>query len=189
MTRILVSKSNAIIPFISSFYILRSSSVRPYSSLKGKVGVRINVENEVKCLDDAVNLFNRMVRMKPLPSLPVFCELLNTMINMKHYYAVISLFREMRKLDIPINEFIFSNVINNYCLMHRVDCAFSLLPIHLKSGIPFNVVTFATLIRGLFAEHNLNDAVELFKKVVRENICEPDEIMYGTVVNGLSKRR
>ncbi|KAM3309395.1 hypothetical protein P3S67_011139 [Capsicum chacoense] len=90
----------------------------------------------------------------------------------------------MQKLRIPINEFMLNILINNYCLMHRVDCAFSLLPIHLKSGIPLDVVTFNTLIRRLFAQN----AVELFKKVVRENICEPDQVMYRTVMNGLSKR-
>ena len=54
--------------------------------------------------------------------------------------------------------------------------------------IPFNVVTFSTLLRGLFAENKIKDAVNLFKKLVRENICEPDEVMYLTVMNGLSKR-
>ncbi|KAK6785996.1 hypothetical protein RDI58_014521 [Solanum bulbocastanum] len=46
----------------------------------------------------------------------------------------------------------------------------SVLPIYLKNGIPFNVVI---------------DAVELFKKLVREDSCEPDDL---TVMNGLSKR-
>ncbi|CAN4102136.1 unnamed protein product [Withania somnifera] len=34
----------------------------------------------------------------------------------------------------------------------------------------------------------VKDAVELFKKLVRDNICEPNEVMYGIVMNGLSKR-
>ncbi|KAK4717582.1 hypothetical protein R3W88_015920 [Solanum pinnatisectum] len=72
--------------------------------------------------------------------------------------------------------------------MHRADFGFSVLPIYLKNGIPFNNVTFTTLIREIFAENKVKDAVELFKKLVREDICEPDEIMYATVMNGLSKR-
>lgn len=50
-----------------------------------------------------------------------------------------------------------------------------------------NVVTFNTLLKGLFAENKVKDAIELFKTLVRENICEPDEVMYATVINGLSK--
>ncbi|XP_055830769.1 pentatricopeptide repeat-containing protein At1g62670, mitochondrial-like [Solanum dulcamara] len=91
------------------------------------------------------------------------------------------------KLGIPINGVIQNSVINGYCLMHRADCGLSLLPIYLKNGISFDVVTFTTLIRGIFAENKVKDAVELFKKVVREKICEPNQVMHATVMNGLSK--
>ncbi|PHT44799.1 hypothetical protein CQW23_13957 [Capsicum baccatum] len=136
-----------------------------------------------------------MARMKPLPSVPVFCQLFKTMLTMKHYSAVVSLFQEMWKLRIPINDFMLSILINSYCLIHHVDCAFSLLPIYLKTGIPFNVVAFNTLLRGLFAENKVKDAVELFKKVARENICELDQVMetlpnvfnYNIVVDALCK--
>ncbi|PHT77973.1 hypothetical protein T459_16025 [Capsicum annuum] len=129
-----------------------------------------------------------MVRMNPLPSLPVFCQLFKTMLSMKHYSSVVSLFQDMQKLGIQINGFILCSVINSYCLMHRSDIAFSVLPIYVKSDIPFNVVTFITLVTGLFAENNVKDVVQLFKKMVMENICEANRVMYGTVMNGLSKR-
>ncbi|XP_055830772.1 putative pentatricopeptide repeat-containing protein At1g12700, mitochondrial [Solanum dulcamara] len=78
--------------------------------------------------------------------------------------------------------------IKSYCLMHRADCGFLVLPIYLKKGIPFDIVTFNTLIRGIFTENKVKDVVELFKKLVRENICEPNQVTYATVMNGLSKR-
>ncbi|XP_060174920.1 putative pentatricopeptide repeat-containing protein At1g12700, mitochondrial [Lycium barbarum] len=187
----LISVRNGTIPFIYH----SCSAIRAYSSrhshksisVKGKVGLTINFEN-VKCLDDAVTLFHQMVKTQPLPSVVDFSKLFKTMLNMRHYSAVISLFREMQTLGIPIDGFILSIVINSYCLMHHADCAFSVLPIYLKNGIPLNVVTLNTLIRGIFAENRVKDAVELFKKLVRANICEPDEVMYATVMNGLSKR-
>ncbi|XP_060175132.1 putative pentatricopeptide repeat-containing protein At1g12700, mitochondrial [Lycium barbarum] len=165
---------NGIIPFISCSAI----STRAYSSLnsnksisvKGKPGLNINFET-VKCLNDAVALFHQMVRMQPLPSLLVFCQLFKTILNMKHYSDVISLFREIQNLGVPINVFILISVINSYCLMHNSDCAFSVLLIFLKNDIPFDVVIFTALIRGLFAENKVKDAVELFKKLVRENSC------------------
>ncbi|KAK4707256.1 hypothetical protein R3W88_033177 [Solanum pinnatisectum] len=120
-------------------------------------GVNIN------CLDDSVILLKQMVTMKRLPSLVDFSKLFKTMINMKHYSAVLSLFSRNAEIG--------------YCLMHRVDCAFSVLPIYLKNGIPFNVVTFNILLRGIFAENK-----------VKDKICEPDEVVYATVMNGLSKR-
>ncbi|XP_055832761.1 pentatricopeptide repeat-containing protein At1g12620-like isoform X2 [Solanum dulcamara] len=70
-------------------------------SVKGKVSVNF------ECLDDAITLFNQKVRMKPPPSLIDFSKLFNNMISMKHYSAVLSLFREMQKLGIPIVVVVF----------------------------------------------------------------------------------
>uniref|UniRef100_M1BU75 PPR1 protein n=1 Tax=Solanum tuberosum TaxID=4113 RepID=M1BU75_SOLTU len=91
-------------------------------------------------------------------------------------------------LGIPIDGFILTSVINSYCLMDHAHFGFSVLPIYLKNGIPFNIVTFNTLLRGIFAENKVKDVVQLFKKLVRDKICDPDEFMYATVMNGLSKR-
>ncbi|XP_049410689.1 putative pentatricopeptide repeat-containing protein At1g12700, mitochondrial [Solanum stenotomum] len=175
------------IPFISLFPTSDSCFspiiVRVYSNKSISVLSKFRANSNFECLDDALILFKQMVTMKPLPSLVDFSKLFKTMIIMK-----LSLFREMQKLGIPINGVILNSVINSYSLMHRADCGFSVLPIYLKNGISFDVVTFTALIRGFFAENKVEDAVELFKKMVRENICEPDEVMYATVMNGLSKR-
>ncbi|XP_019260780.1 PREDICTED: putative pentatricopeptide repeat-containing protein At1g12700, mitochondrial [Nicotiana attenuata] len=176
----------------SCFAISRSGSaitIRDYFSSQSNTSIssaKDKFEN-VKCLDDAVSLFRRMVRAQPLPSVFSFSKLLKTMVNMKHYSAVLSLFQEMLKLRIPISDSILNIAINSYCLMHCSDGGISVLAIYLKSGIPFDVITFSTLLRGLFAENKIKDAVNLFKKLVRENICEPNEVMYLTVMNGLSK--
>ncbi|MCE5167072.1 hypothetical protein HAX54_035752, partial [Datura stramonium] len=211
-----ISLRNNGIPFLSSFVIRHCcSEIRVYSSshskntVKGKHAVHINIEKEVKCLDDAVTLFHRMVRMQPLPSVLVFCKLFKTIVNLKHYSALVSLFREMRKLGIPIDVFILNIVTNSYCLMHRVDCAFSVLPIYLKNGIPFNVVTFNTLLRGIFAENKVKDAVELFKNAIMDGYClcgqlgrarrifdilidkgiEPSIFSYNILINGYCKKK
>nr|XP_016514229.1 PREDICTED: pentatricopeptide repeat-containing protein At1g62670, mitochondrial-like [Nicotiana tabacum] len=84
----------------------------------------------------------------------------------------------------PISDSILNITINNYCLMHCSDCGFSVLAIYLKNGMPFDVIT---LLRGLFTENKIKDAVVLLKKLVRENICEPNEVTYLTVISGLSK--
>ncbi|XP_055831999.1 putative pentatricopeptide repeat-containing protein At1g12700, mitochondrial [Solanum dulcamara] len=154
MRRIFLRKCYGILS-ISSFHISHSYSSACPSKVKGKVGLNSSNFDKVKSLDDAVNLFNQMVRMKPLPSLVHFSKLFNNMISMKYYTAVLSLFREMQKLGIPIDVFILNIVLNSYCLMRRSDCAFSVLPIYLKSGIPFDVVTFNTLLRGIFAENKV----------------------------------
>nr|XP_016442855.1 PREDICTED: putative pentatricopeptide repeat-containing protein At1g12700, mitochondrial [Nicotiana tabacum] len=176
----------------SCFAVSRSGSaitIRDYFSSQSNTSISSAEDKfeNVKCLDDALSLFRRMVRAQSLPSVFSFSKLLKTMVNMKHYSAVLSLFQEMLKLRIPISDSILNIAINSYCLMHCSDGGISVLAIYLKSGIPFDVITFSTLPRGLFAENKIKDAVNLFKKLVRENICEPNEVMYLTVMNGLSK--
>nr|XP_019069943.1 putative pentatricopeptide repeat-containing protein At1g12700, mitochondrial [Solanum lycopersicum] len=182
MRRIFLRKCNGI-RSISSFHVLHSYSSSQRSEVKGRVG--LSSSSNFECLDDAVTLFHQMVTMKPLPSVVDFSKLFKNMISMKHYAAVISLFRQMQKLGIQIDGIILTSVINSYCMMHRADCGFWVLSIYLKSGFAFDVVIFTTLIRGFFAENKVKDAVELFKKLVTEEICEPDEVMYATVMNGL----
>ncbi|KAI8561104.1 hypothetical protein RHMOL_Rhmol04G0311000 [Rhododendron molle] len=56
-----------------------------------------------------------------------------------------------------------------------------------KRGYTPDVVTFNTLINGLIIEDRTAEAVELFKKLVRNRDIEPNVVMYGAIVNGLCK--
>ncbi|MCD7449280.1 hypothetical protein HAX54_051020 [Datura stramonium] len=127
---------------------------------------------EVKCLDDAVTLFHQMVRMQPSPSVIVFSKLFKTMINMKHYSAVVSLFGEMQKLGIPTSVFILNIVITGKgCLMHRADCG---------------IVTDYLVIDALCKDGNLDAAINLLNEMKRKGI-PPDIITYNSLIDGLCK--
>ncbi|KAL8523219.1 hypothetical protein ACS0TY_013259 [Phlomoides rotata] len=52
-----------------------------------------------------------------------------------------------------------------------------------KRGCALSAVTFSTLLRGLFMENK-----ELFLKIAREDLCEVDTLLYGTVIEGLCKK-
>ncbi|XP_012845860.1 PREDICTED: probable LRR receptor-like serine/threonine-protein kinase At3g47570 [Erythranthe guttata] len=49
------------------------------------------------------------------------------------------------------------------------------------------VVKFTTLLKGLFANGKVVDAEKLFKKALILKLCEPNEVMIMTVINGLCK--
>ncbi|KAL3533592.1 hypothetical protein ACH5RR_007113 [Cinchona calisaya] len=53
-------------------------------------------------LDDAVDLYNNMVKMRPLPNIIHFNQLLVRVVRMKHYSSAITLFRDMSVVGIPI---------------------------------------------------------------------------------------
>ncbi|KAG9131973.1 hypothetical protein Leryth_017178 [Lithospermum erythrorhizon] len=57
----------------------------------------------------------------------------------------------------------------------------------LKRGYSLDVVTINSLIKGLFLEENVEKAVELFKKLIKDKLCEVDEVILSTILNGLCK--
>ncbi|XP_027177862.1 putative pentatricopeptide repeat-containing protein At1g12700, mitochondrial [Coffea eugenioides] len=172
-----------------AFYSASSGKVKSYSgkSLKFQPGLRNDINN-VDSLHDALSLYRQMVRMRPLPCVIQFNQLLDRIVKMKnHYVSAISLFRDMCVKGIPVREATLNVVINCYCLLGRVDLGFPVLAAFLKRGLVPNVVTFNTLLKGLFREHRFPQGQELFKKIICEKLCEPDEVMFLIVIDGLCK--
>nr|XP_027076945.1 putative pentatricopeptide repeat-containing protein At1g12700, mitochondrial [Coffea arabica] len=105
-----------------------------------------------------------------------------------HYSSVFPLVRDMCVKGMVVDECTLNVVINCYCLVGRVDLGFSVLGGFFKRGIVPNVVTFNTPLRGLFQEHKALQAHELFKKIIYEKLCEPDEVTSGIVIRGLCQK-
>ncbi|KAL0456556.1 UNVERIFIED_CONTAM: Pentatricopeptide repeat-containing protein, mitochondrial [Sesamum latifolium] len=118
-------------------------------------------------VDDAVFLFREMVKMRPQPSVVQFTKLLSIIVKMKQYRVALNLFEEMRQSGAPVNEYTSNIVINCYCLLNRVD---------------FWICYFGSLL-----DDKVTEAEKFFKKLLNLKLCEPDEIMILTVINGLCK--
>ncbi|KAL6565310.1 hypothetical protein OROGR_002261 [Orobanche gracilis] len=138
-------------------------------------------------LDDALSLYEKLSRTRPLPSVVQFNKLLSHLVNLKEYAAAIYLFKDIGNLGVLVDEYTMTIAINCYCLSNRVDFGFSILGWFFKRGCVPNVFTFNTLLKGLFRGNRINEAQELFRKMVREGLCELSVVTYGTVIDGLCK--
>nr|XP_043615013.1 putative pentatricopeptide repeat-containing protein At1g12700, mitochondrial [Erigeron canadensis] len=116
-----------------------------------------------------------------------FNKLVTAIVKMKHYSTALSLFRQIYLMEIQPDIYTFNISINCYCRLNKVGYGFALLAIIFKQGHSPDLLTYTTLINGLVLSDQVFDAVELFKKLLRDKTCEPDQFMYGTVVNGLCK--
>ncbi|KAL8482764.1 hypothetical protein ACS0TY_025708 [Phlomoides rotata] len=141
----------------------------------------------IKDVDDAIRLFRDMLRMRPLPSILVYTNLLSVIVKMKHHSVALYVFDEMRRIGAPVNEYTFNIAVNCYCLVNRVDFGFGILGVMFKSGNKPDVTTFGTLLKGLFLDDKVAEAEKLFKKLLVLKICEPNDVMILTVINGLCK--
>ncbi|THG08418.1 hypothetical protein TEA_015076 [Camellia sinensis var. sinensis] len=139
-------------------------------------------------LQDAVELFNGMVQTRPLPHISQFNKALGTITRMGHYATALFLIHNLQFLQgIQVDLYTFSIAINCYCHLNRVHFGFSILGTLFKCGYTPNVYIFSTLINGLILEDKTPEAVELFKKLMRNREIEPNVVMYGTIVNGLCR--
>ncbi|KAL6501180.1 hypothetical protein OROHE_025043 [Orobanche hederae] len=138
-------------------------------------------------LDDALCLYEKMSRTRPLPSVVQFTKLLSRLVNLKEYAAGIYLFKDMCNLGVSVDDYTMNIAINSYCLSDRVDYGFSVLGWFFKRGFIPDVFTFNTLLKGLFRGNRINEAQELFRKMVKEELCELSVVTYGTVIDGLCK--
>ncbi|KAL8498802.1 hypothetical protein ACS0TY_021943 [Phlomoides rotata] len=128
-----------------------------------------------------------MIALNPLPSVVDFNKLLGALVKMKHHSAALHLFDRMLERDAPVDLCTFNIAIDCFCHVNHVDFAFAILGNLVKRGIRPGVVTFSTLIKGLFLEGKVAEAQKLFLKLLREKICDLNEVTYLILINGLCK--
>ena len=100
-------------------------------------------------VDDALDLFDKMLQLSPLPSIVDFTQLLGAIVRMKHYSVVISLIRDMESLKISPSFYILNTLINCFCHLNCVDFGFSFLARLFKLGYQPDRITLNTPVKGL----------------------------------------
>ncbi|KAH6788412.1 hypothetical protein C2S51_003418 [Perilla frutescens var. frutescens] len=139
--------------------------------------------------DDAIALFHEMVRTRdPIPSVVDFNKLMSAVVKMKQYSVALYLFDEMLQRNARVDHYTLGIAMECFCRLKRVDYGFAIMGIQIKGGYePPDVVTFTNLIKGLFLVGKVSEAGKLYNKLLREKLCEPNEVTYLIVINGLCK--
>ncbi|KAI3829033.1 hypothetical protein L1987_03147 [Smallanthus sonchifolius] len=143
--------------------------------------------SKVTKLDDALNLFDEMIHKRPLPSVVKFTHLLNAVTKLKHFSCGLDLFKQMCVIGVPVNEYSMSIAIRCCCQLYRTNDGFALLGCCFRRAVVPNVFIFSTLLDGLVLEDRILEAERLFKKLIKQRLCEPDVVMYSTMIKGLCK--
>ena len=118
-------------------------------------------DDELNSVEDALTLFNRMLRMRPLPSVVSFNQLLGKVAKMKHYSAVISSYSQMGLVGIVPDKYVLNIVINCFCHLKQMPFSLSVLGKFIKFGYELDTVTFSTLIKVFLLEEKIVEAKDL----------------------------
>ena len=133
-------------------------------------------------VDDAVDLFDKMLHLSSLPSVVDFTLLLGAIARMKHYSLVISLIRDMESLKISPDFYTLNTLINCFSHLNRVDFGFSVLARLFKLGYQPDRITLNTLVKGLCLQGNVVGVVRLVDEMEKKGY-EPNAVTCGTIVN------
>ena len=106
-------------------------------------------------VDHALDLFNTMLHMRPLPSIDNFTHILGVIARMKHYPAVISLIKRIESFGISPNVYTINILVNCFCHLNRVDFRFSVLARILKLGYHPDSITLDRKSTRLNSSHSL----------------------------------
>lgn len=134
--------------------------------------------------DDVVALFHKILRFHPLSGVEEFSELLNAMVKIKCYSIALLLFDEMLQRKVSVNEYTLSTTVHCYCMLKQVGFAFAIFGNFFKRGNKPIVVTFTILLKGYFLVEQVREVEILFKKLLREKVCELNEVTYVIVIDG-----
>ncbi|KHG10005.1 hypothetical protein F383_15566 [Gossypium arboreum] len=99
-------------------------------------------------VDDAFNLFNKMIQSYPKPSIVEFTKLLAAIVRMKHYAITVSMCSQMELLGVYWDVYSLSILVNCFCQLGQIDLGFPVLGNMLKLGVEPYVVTLSALING-----------------------------------------
>nr|GEU38896.1 pentatricopeptide repeat-containing protein At1g63330-like [Tanacetum cinerariifolium] len=146
-----------------------------------------SIYQKVANLDDALKLFDQMSQRRPFPSIIKFNQLLHSLTKMKHYSQSVDLFKQMCVLRVPVDNYTMNIVIKCFCQLHRTNDSFMVLGFCFRRGISPDLFTFNTLLNGLVGEERVLGAEIFFKKLIKDKLCEPDVVMYNTMIKGLCK--
>lgn len=113
--------------------------------------------------EEALGYFNSMIQTKPIPSNWTFKCLFGALYKMKHYSALVSMYKQLmgcRQFQPDVTTMnIFMNCL---CRLNRVDLGFSVLALTFKYGLEPDAYSLNALLQGLCKNSALSEAVELF---------------------------
>ena len=151
-------------------------------------------------LDHALDLFDEMLHMDPLPSIVDFTGLLAAIAIMKHYLVVITLFMglclqgkingamrlvdEMEKKGYEPDRFTCGTIVNGLCKIGETNVAISLLWKMEKGNFLLDPAAYNTIIDSLCKDRLVIDALKLLSEMISEGI-KPDHVTSNCLIQGV----
>ncbi|KAL0688602.1 hypothetical protein Bca4012_088279 [Brassica carinata] len=122
-------------------------------------------------------LLRRLLQTNPVASIP------SSICNYRSKSFAMEVIGKVKTSLVP-NLYLHNAIITGYCAAGRLDEAYNHLHSMQKEGVLPNQVTFTILMKAHIKAGDVESAIALFE----DSDCEPDQVMYSTLLKGLCKR-
>ncbi|XP_020423405.1 pentatricopeptide repeat-containing protein At1g63130, mitochondrial isoform X3 [Prunus persica] len=146
---------------------------------------------DVTNLEEASNMFKKMLKQRPRPSIVRFTQLLGQVAKLEHYSVAISWYKQITLLGMGLvpDAFTLNIIVNCFCRSNEMGGSFSVLALFFKLGLQPDVTTLNILIRGLGHDNRVDEAASLVHKMAAFGEgCKPNVITFGTLIAASCKQ-
>ncbi|KAL6276001.1 hypothetical protein ACE6H2_019602 [Prunus campanulata] len=177
------SNSTVVVFANDYFAFLHSQPSKPIKSTRTQLEQPVRNSPKITTVEDAFNVFDGMLQMRPPPSVVRFNQILGQVAKLKHYSAVISLYNQMGASVIGPGVCTLNILINCYCHLNQMGFSLSVLGNFFKLGLEPDVFTFNTLSNGFLLKNRVAEAAALLHKMMRGGNCQPDVVTLNILIN------
>ncbi|KAI5313922.1 hypothetical protein L3X38_043098 [Prunus dulcis] len=117
------------------FAFLHSQPSKQIKSTRTQLEQPVRNSSKITTVEDAFNVFDRMLQMPPPPSIVRFTQILGQVAKLKHYSAVISLYNQMDVSGIGPDVCTLNILMNCYCHLNQMGFSLSVLGNFFKLGL------------------------------------------------------
>ncbi|KAH0906219.1 hypothetical protein HID58_038046 [Brassica napus] len=142
--------------------------------------------------DDAISLFQSMIRSRPLPTVIdftrlgitpnviTFSALIDSFVKEGKLKEAKELYNEMIARGIDPDTITYNSLIYGLCNEKRLDEANQMIELMVRKGCDPSIVTYSILINGYCKAKRVDDGMRLFRKMP----LRADTVTYNTLVQG-----
>merc|ERR1719253_646764 len=101
---------------------------------------------------------------------------------------VFSVYKEMRKQNIPCNTITYNTMLDACAKCCTMDRAHGLLEDMQGSCVEPDIITYSTIVKGYCMEGDVDRAFQVLDDMKGDDKLAPDEIMYNSILDGCAKQ-
>jgi len=170
-----------------TWHEMKKQHVVPISVTLGCMVEALVTNGDVEGAYESIQEMRCDEKTAPLVNAIIYGSIIKGFSHNKCFNRVWEVYDEMRSQKLQFSMNTYNALIDTCARSKELDRIPSLLKDIEAQGLKLGVVTYSTLVKGYCQTNMLDEAFDLFAEVEKSEECQPDEIMYNTLLDGCAR--